>query len=68
MWTLNSSGEDIVYYQAINEIDEARYVVNQIHELLNKGEKLSEIAVLYRTNAQSQNFEKSYYYQIYHIK
>ena len=58
MWTLNSSGEDIVYYQAINEIDEARYVVNQIHELLNKGEKLSEIAVLYRTNAQSQNFEK----------
>lgn len=58
LWTLNSSGEDIVYYQAINEIDEARYVVNQIHELLNKGEKLSEIAVLYRTNAQSQNFEK----------
>lgn len=58
LWTLNSSGEDIVYYQAINEIDEARYVVTQIHELLNKGEKLSEIAVLYRTNAQSQNFEK----------
>lgn len=58
LWTLNSSGEDIVYYQAINEIDEARYVVNQINELLNKGEKLSEIAVLYRTNAQSQNFEK----------
>ncbi len=58
LWTLNEDGEDITYFQATNEIDEARYVVNEINKLIDKNEKLGEIAILYRTNAQSQNFEK----------
>ena len=58
LWTDNEQGTKIIYHQALNEKDEAYYVINEIHKLINKGTKLSDIAILYRTNAQSQNFEK----------
>ena len=58
LWTDNESGEKVKYHRAENEKDEAFYVKCQIEEL-KKTEKLSEIAVLYRTNAQSRNMEEA---------
>ena len=58
LWTDNEEGENIHYFKAMNELDEAHYVSSKINELLNEGQRLSQIAILYRTNAQSQNFEK----------
>ncbi|MDI6861713.1 MAG: 3'-5' exonuclease [Caldisericia bacterium] len=54
---IKEGGNKIKLYSALNEIDEARFVVNKIEELINSGIKPNEIAILYRTNAQSRNFE-----------
>ncbi|MCX8084083.1 MAG: UvrD-helicase domain-containing protein [Calditerrivibrio sp.] len=40
-----------------NEIEEAAFVANKIQELVNLGVELNDIAILYRANAQSRNFE-----------
>ncbi len=58
LWTDNEQGVKIEYHRASNETDEAYYVVKEINRLIAEGVKLSDIAILYRTNAQSQNFEK----------
>lgn len=57
LWTDNEEGEKIKYYRASDEKDEAFYVVKQIKKLLDNGIKRDDIAVLYRTNAQSRNIE-----------
>lgn len=55
LWTANGNGSEIVYYQANDERDEARYVIENMQKLqLNEGAKLGDMAVLYRTNAQSR--------------
>ena len=58
LWTDNEEGVKIEYHIASNEKDEAYYVIREINKLIDEGTKLSDIAILYRTNAQSQNFEK----------
>lgn len=59
LWTANGNGSEIIYYQANNERDEARYVIENMQKLqLNEGAKLGDMAVLYRTNAQSRVFEE----------
>lgn len=58
LWTNNEQGVKIEYHTANNEKDEAYYVIKEINKLIDEGVKLSDIAILYRTNAQSQNFEK----------
>ena len=58
LWTLNEEGSLIEYKTTLNEEDEAYYVCNEICKLAEQGIKLSDIAVLYRTNAQSYNIEK----------
>ena len=57
LWTDNEEGIKIEYKRAIDEKDEAYYVVSEINKLLDNGSKLSDIAILYRTNAQSRNLE-----------
>ena len=57
LWTDNEDGELIKYYRAIDEKDEAFYVVKQIKNLISNGVKRDDIAILYRTNAQSRNIE-----------
>ncbi len=57
LWTDNEEGLKIEYKRATDEKDEAFYVVNEINKLLDNGSKLSDIAILYRTNAQSRNLE-----------
>ena len=60
LWTEDGDGEPINLYSAFNEHDEARYVVESIEEALRKdGLKRSEIAILYRSNAQSRVLEEA---------
>lgn len=59
LWTDNGNGSEIVYYQAMDERDEARFVIERVQELQQKEHaKLGDMAVLYRTNAQSRVFEE----------
>ena len=59
LWTENAVGDKIQYYKAIDEKDEAIYVVNEINKLISDGVDKSDIAVLYRTNAQSRVMEEA---------
>lgn len=59
LWTENNEGSKVKYYRADSELDEAYHVVNEIKNLLVNGVKRSEIAVLYRTNAQSRTIEEA---------
>ena len=58
LWTKSEKGELPIYHTAYDEKDEARYVVNEIEKKIKNKEPLSEIAVLYRTNAESRNIEE----------
>ena len=58
LWTARGVGEKIQYYRAYNEKDETGFVVHKITELINKGIDYKDIAVLYRTNAQSRVLEE----------
>ncbi len=58
LWTENEQGEKIKYYRAFNEKDEAAYITKKIKELINKEVPYKEIAILYRTNAQSRILEE----------
>ena len=58
LWTARGVGDKIKYYRAYNEKDEAQYVVRKIKELLNKNVDYKDIAILYRTNAQSRVMEE----------
>jgi len=59
LWTENEIGDKLQYYKAMDEKDEALYVVNQINKLVDNGVNKSDIAVLYRTNAQSRVMEEA---------
>ncbi len=59
LWTDNDGGSEIVYYQAMDERDEARFVIERAQQLQQREQaKLGDMAVLYRTNAQSRVFEE----------
>ena len=58
LWTDNGNGTPIEYYQARDDRDEADFTVNQILDMKNQGRSLGDIAILYRTNAQSRMFEE----------
>lgn len=60
LWTDNSSGSKIKYKRCSDEKEEASYVVSNIKKLIDEGEPLEEIAILYRTNAQSRNIEEAF--------
>ena len=58
LWTEGEQGEPIQLYAAFNEQDEARYVIDVIKRWIEQGHARSEIAILYRSNAQSRLFEE----------
>ncbi|TAH45242.1 MAG: DNA helicase II [Gammaproteobacteria bacterium] len=58
LWTADAAGEAIALYAAYNEQDEARFVIERIREYLRAGHSPNEVAILYRSNAQSRNFEE----------
>ena len=59
LWTDNELGNKIKYHRALDEKDEAFYVLQEVKKLIDRGIKLNDIAVLYRTNAQSRNIEEA---------
>ena len=59
LWSDSGDGGKIVGYVADTEHDEARFVASEIDELVDKGHgRYGEMAVFYRTNAQSRAFEE----------
>lgn len=61
LFTNNSVGEPIVVREEANEYDEARFVVNEIAKLLRESDvSPEEVAVFYRTNAQSRVLEDQF--------
>ena len=59
LWTSGSAGEKIVVYSAFNELEEARFVSERIMMEINQGASADEIAILYRSNAQSRVLEEA---------
>jgi DNA helicase-2/ATP-dependent DNA helicase PcrA len=58
LWTSGEKGEPIRLYAAFNERDEAEFVMQRIREWVQRGGQRREVAVLYRSNAQSRVFEE----------
>ncbi|MDH5762668.1 MAG: UvrD-helicase domain-containing protein [Nitrospinota bacterium] len=58
LWTENGAGAKIIYYRAADETDEARAVCERIQQWANEdGLSFNDMAILYRTNAQSRVVE-----------
>lgn len=58
LWTDSGSGEPISIYAAFNEQDEAYFVIDRIRRWIQQGGSPLECAILYRSNAQSRQFEE----------
>ena len=70
LWTDAGEGEPIRAFEAWSDLDEARFVVEEIRELVRDGIAPTQIAILYRSNAQSrvlehELFTKSVPYKVY---
>ncbi len=59
LWTADAQGDPIVLYQAFNDSDEARFVAERIQQWQQRGGQRHEVAVLYRSNAQSRALEEA---------
>ena len=59
LWTAGEEGEPIEIYRAFNELEEADFVCRQVEHWLEEGGSRDEIAVLYRSNAQSRLLEQA---------
>ena len=57
LWTAGPQGERIRIFTASDEYAEARFVVSEIERLIDAGERPADVAVFYRTNAQSRALE-----------
>src|SRR5713101_1345808 len=62
LWTALGKGEKLIYHEAYNEEDEGLYTACEISRLLARGDiqKRGEVAVMYRTNAQSRALEEQF--------
>ncbi|HEY1875514.1 MAG TPA: DNA helicase II [Steroidobacteraceae bacterium] len=60
LWTSGARGEPIRLYTAFNERDEAEFVTHRIREYVAQGGLRREVAILYRSNAQSRVFEEAF--------
>ncbi|MCT4795622.1 MULTISPECIES: DNA helicase PcrA [Exiguobacterium] len=58
LWTENAEGEKLLLHVASDDRDEAFFIINQMKELRQEGIDYGEMAVLYRTNAQSRGLEE----------
>jgi DNA helicase II / ATP-dependent DNA helicase PcrA len=59
LWTDNPDGDKIKLYQAKSGLDEASFLIGEIKNLKLEGYSLSDMAILYRTNAQSRVLEEA---------
>jgi len=58
LWTSGEDGEPIDLYAAFNEQDEGRYIVDRIKSWIDGGQSANDVAILYRSNAQSRVLEE----------
>ncbi|WP_296141278.1 ATP-dependent helicase [uncultured Anaerococcus sp.] len=58
LWTANETGDEVIYKNNSVESEESKFVVDEIKKLVNQGYSYRDIAILYRTNAQSRPFEE----------
>ncbi|NND60210.1 MAG: DNA helicase II, partial [Gammaproteobacteria bacterium] len=59
LWTEGEDGEAIRVYAGFNERDEAQFIVSRIKDWVAQGNQRQEVAILYRSNAQSRVFEEA---------
>jgi DNA helicase-2/ATP-dependent DNA helicase PcrA len=59
LWTSSGAGEPVRVYDAYNDNDEAQFIVDEIKLLFAEGTSLGEMALLYRSNAQSRILEQA---------
>jgi DNA helicase-2/ATP-dependent DNA helicase PcrA len=57
LWTAENGGEPLRVYEAPTDVEEAGFIVSEIQQLKSEGINLKEIALLYRSNAQSRVLE-----------
>lgn len=60
LWTAGHPGEKILVYTAYNELDEARFVSERVSMAYKQGCSLQDMAILYRSNAQSRVLEEAF--------
>jgi DNA helicase-2/ATP-dependent DNA helicase PcrA len=60
LWTANPEGEPVTVYEAYDGYDEARYVADLVRAHVAAGGEAGQVAVLYRTHAQSRQFEEMF--------
>ena len=60
LWTNKNGGAKIKIYRARSELDEASFIINEVDNLITEGFEFQDIAILYRTNAQSRVLEESF--------
>lgn len=63
LWTNKNGGSKIKIYRAKSELDEASFTLSEIDILITQGVEFGNIAVLYRTNAQSRVLEEAFLHQ-----
>ena len=59
LWTADGEGDPIELYAAFNETEEARFLISRMQRWFEQGGNYNEIAVLYRSNAQSRILEET---------
>lgn len=59
LWTAGSEGDLITVYAGFNDLDEARYLTQRIRDFQHQGQSLRDMAILYRSNAQSRVIEEA---------
>ncbi len=60
LWTDGVDGDPIIFYHAFDERDEARFVIDKIKQFVDQGNARADVAILYRSNAQSRVFEEQF--------
>ena len=60
LWSGGEDGEPILFYNAYNERDEAQFVLDKIKQFVAQGNAREDVAILYRSNAQSRMFEERF--------
>ena len=57
LWTDAGAGEPIRVFEGFSDLDEARFIVDEVRELIREGVERTQLAILYRSNAQSRVLE-----------
>ncbi len=60
LWSSGEDGEPIIFYNAYDERDEAKFIIDKIKQFVELGNMRADVAILYRSNAQSRVFEERF--------